>query len=131
MILDTFNTLEQVLRYFESEGKEISLLGDTNCDLFSGSEVSSEHLVPNHAKRIYDIYQSFRFEQIIREPTQVTTETSTLLDHVAVTNINKILESGVYRVALSVHYLVYAVRKFGGGLNKQHKVIKTKTKEIL
>ena len=29
-------------------------------------------------------------------------------------------------VALSDHYLVYAVRKFCGGLNKQHKVIKTR-----
>ena len=41
-------------------------------------------------------------------------------------NINNIVESGVYRVALSDHYLVYAVRKFRGGVTKQHKVIKTR-----
>ena len=50
--IDIFNTLEQVLRFFESEGKEIILIGDTNCNLFSGSKVSSEHLVPNHVERI-------------------------------------------------------------------------------
>ena len=124
--IDNFNTLEQVLPFFELEGKEIILLGDTNCDLFSGSKVSSKYLVPNHVKRIYDIYQSFRFEQIINEPTRVTTETSALLDHVAVSNINNIVESGVYRAALNDYYLVYAVRKFRGGVNKQHNVIKTR-----
>ena len=31
--IDDFDKLEQVLRFFESEGKEIILLGDTNCDL--------------------------------------------------------------------------------------------------
>ena len=53
--IDIFNALrffEQVLRFFESEGKEIILIGDTNCNLFSGSKVSSEHLVSNHVKRI-------------------------------------------------------------------------------
>ena len=36
------------------------------------------------------------------------------------------LISGVYRVALNDYYLVYAVRKFRGGANKQHKVIRTR-----
>ena len=43
-------------------------------------------------------------------PTRETIVTSTLLDHVAVSNAINIVESGVYRVALSDHYLVYAVR---------------------
>ena len=124
--IDAFNSLEHVLRFFECEGKEIILLGDTNCDLLSGSKIFSEHLVPNHVKRICDIYQSFRLEQVIKEPTRETIVTSTLLDHVAVSNAINIVESGVYRVALSDHYLVYAVRKFRGTLNKQHKVIRTR-----
>ena len=127
--VDTFEKIEQVLRFLESEGKEIILLGDTNCDLLLSSEDSSdspEPQVPNHVKRINDLYQSFRLVQVIKEPTRETTETSTLLDHVAVSNIRNIVESGVYRVALSDHYLVYAVRKFRGGVTKQHKVIKTR-----
>ena len=82
-------------------------------------------------KHIYNIYQSCRLEQIINEPTRETSKTSTLLDHVAVSNINNIVESGVYRVALSNHYLVYSVRKFRGGLKKQDKVIKIRQMKIL
>ena len=124
--VDIFDKLEQVLSYLESEGREIILLGDTNCDLLPISEDSSEQQVPNHIKRINDVYQSFRLEQVIKEATRETTETSTLIDHVAVSNINHIVESGVYKVALSDHYLVFAVRKFRGGLKKQHKIIKTR-----
>ena len=68
--INAFNTLEQVLRFFESEGKEMILLGDTNCDHLSGSKISSEYLIPGHVKRIYDIYKSSRLQQIINEPTR-------------------------------------------------------------
>ena len=37
-----------------------------------------------------------------------------------------IIESGVHRVALSDHYLVYAVRKFRGAVKNNHKIIKTR-----
>ena len=83
--------------------------------------MSLEPQVPNYVKRINDIYQSFRLEQLIKEPTRETTETSTLLDHVAVKNVKNIVESGVFRVALSDHYLVYAVRKFRGGVTNSTK----------
>ena len=118
--------MKQVLRFLASEGKEIILLADTNCSLhnFEDSSESLEPQVPNNVKRINDIYQSFRLEQLIKEATPETTETSTLLDHVAVSNFKNIAESGVFKVALSDHYLVYAVRKFCGGVTKQHKVIR-------
>ena len=57
--IDACNSLKHDLRFFESEGKKIILLSDTNCDLLSSSKVSSEHLVPIHVKRICDIYQFF------------------------------------------------------------------------
>ena len=103
--VDTFDKIEQVLRFLESEGKEIILQGDTNCNIlnFEDSSESLEPHAPNHVKRINDIYQSFRLEQLIKEATRETTETSTLLDHVAVSNVNNIVESGVFRVALSDH----------------------------
>ena len=32
-LVDSFNKLEKALGYLDKEGKEIILLGDTNCDL--------------------------------------------------------------------------------------------------
>ena len=62
-------------------------------------------------------------KQIIKEPTRVTLDSSTLIDHKATTNCNNITESGVLKICLSDHYLVYCVRKLRGGVKHQHKYI--------
>ena len=101
------------------KGKEVILLGDTNCDL---SDANS----PCHVKSIKDIYATYGLKQLIKEPTRVTVQSSTLIDHIAVSNTDNIVESGVLKITLSDHYLVYAVRKFQGGVKRQHKFIRTR-----
>ena len=58
------------------------LLGDTNCDL---TRRSSDQLMDNNAKHMADIYELFSFKQLAEEPTRVTLETATLIDHIATT----------------------------------------------
>ena len=58
--------------------------------------------------------------------TRVTVQSSTLIDHIAVSDTDNIVESGVLKITLSDHYLVYAVRKFQGGVKRQHKFIRTR-----
>ena len=60
---DTFEKLENVLLFLEHEGKEVILLGDTNCDL---SDANS----PRHVKSIKDIYATYGLKQLIKEPTR-------------------------------------------------------------
>ena len=104
--IEDFNKLEQVLHFFESEGKEIILLGDTNCDLLHRDTAPNldhvipnlDHVIPNHVKRIVDIYDSYGLKQLITEPTRETIHTSTLIDHIAVSNANNIVESGVIKL---------------------------------
>ena len=109
-----------MLLFLEHEGKEVILLGDTNCDL---SDANS----PCHVKYIKDIYATYGLKQLIKEPTRVTVQLSTLIDHIAVSITDNIVESGVLKITLiSDHYLVYAVRKFQGGIKCQHKFIRTR-----
>ena len=122
---ETFNKLEQVLRFFEAESKEIILLGDTNCD-FSMETGGTKSLVPGHVKRLKEIYQSFGLTQLISEPTRETENTSTLIDHIAVSNTSNIVESGVVKTAISDHYLIYSLRKYQGGIKHNHKHIHTR-----
>ena len=67
--------------------------------------------------------------QIIEEPTRVTLDGSTLIDHIATTNCNNIVESGVLKISLSDHYLVYCVRKLRGGVKHQHKYITSRQRK--
>ena len=61
--------------------------------------------------------------QLIKEPTRVTLDSLTLIDHIATTNCNNIAESGVLEISLSDHYLVYCIRKLRGGVKRQHRYI--------
>ena len=123
-LVGTFDRLEKVLSFLDKEEKEIILLGDTNCDL---TKTSAEQPVNNDAKNICSLYGLFSLSQLIVEPTRVTPTTSTIIDHVATTDVKNIVESGVLQISMSDHYMVYCIRKFRGGVEKNHKMITTRS----
>ena len=122
----TFEKLEQVLQFFERENKEIILLGDTNCDLLAVEKEVSLNVEHNDTKRIEELYQLYGLTQLISEPTRETCRTSTLIDHIAVSAASNIVESGVLKVSLSDHYMIFCVRKYRGALKGQHKKVTTR-----
>ena len=119
----SFDKLEKVLSYLDKEGKEIILLGDTNCDL---PTKQAEQPIDNDTKHMTGLYELFSFKQLVEEPTRVTLTTSSIIDHVATTCARNIVEAGVHKVTLSDHYMVYCIRKFNGAVEKGHKMIKTR-----
>ena len=110
------------MRFLELEGKEIILLGDTKCDLSINPNTTdgSATLFSGNARHIKVMYESFGLTQLISEPTRETVQTSTLIDHITVSNVRNISKSGVVRTAISEHYLVYTVRKHLGGIERKH-----------
>ena len=112
-----FDNLHENLSFLDGEGKEIIILGDTNCDF------CHRDTTPSNIVQLRELYELFDMKQIIKEPTRVTLDSSTLIDHIATTNCNNITESGVLKICLSDHYLVYCVRKLRGGVKHQHKYI--------
>ena len=72
-----------------------------------------------------EIYERFGFHQLIKTATRETQTSSSLIDHIATTNKSNIVVSGVHQAGISDHYLVDSVRKFRGGVKKQHKNIST------
>ena len=115
-----FECLEENLRYFDGENKEMILLGDTNCDFSDFSTTDANLSYISHLRELYDL---FGMSQVIKEHTRVTVETSTLIDHIATTNQSNIADSGVFKTCLSDHYLIYCVRKLHGGVKREHKYI--------
>ena len=60
---------------------------------------------------------------MIEEPTRITLHSSSLIDHISTSEYANILESGVIKTSLSDHFLIYCIRKFRGGVKRQHKYI--------
>ena len=120
----SFSKMEKVLSYLDKEGKEIILLGDTNCHL---TITAPDQPAENNSKHICSLYELFSLNQLIEEPTRVTLTSSSIIDHIATTSARNIIESGVHKVSMSDHYMVFCVRKFESALKKDHKVITTRS----
>ena len=80
----------------------------------------------SNAKHLTNIYELFTFKQLITEPTRVTANSSSIIDHIATTSPRNIVTAGVIPISLSDHFMVFSVRKFEGGVIKDHKTIKTR-----
>ena len=93
-----------MIRLLEAEGKEYHIVGDMNCNLLD-TELNA------HSRRLVDIMDIYQLKQIIKEPTRVTNNTSSLIDLFVTNNPQKLKTSGVIRIGISDHYVIYACTK--------------------
>ena len=63
---------------------------------------------------------------VINEPTRISERSSTLIDLILTTNVDKFSESGIIHKGTSDHSLIYAIRK-GAKIRMQPKVIQTRS----
>ena len=66
------------------EGKDIIMLGDINCDLLAEEPCC-------YTKRLNNITSTSHLNQLISEATRITEDTESLLDHVYVSDLNKVV----------------------------------------
>ena len=92
------------------EGKEIIVTGDFNYDILPSRPTSE-------TRRFKNVLKICNLIQLITEPTQITKDSSTLLDLLATTHPHNITKARVVESSFSDHDLVIAVRKIS--VNKQ------------
>ena len=119
--LELFNNYEDLITKMDSENKEVILIGDFNCDW--------SRLINNKANvqtnKLAELAVTFQFEQLINEPTRITSTTKTLID-LAFTNKPELINgSGIIHLGISDHSLIYIQRKISIPRNDP-KVIKTR-----
>jgi len=52
------------------------------------------------------ILETYNLKPIVNEPTRVTKESKTLIDHIYITNLEKLQESHVVQYSVNDHYPV-------------------------
>ena len=103
--IDKLKELEKLLQDIVYEDKESIIMGDINIDISKDSfDTNSAEL-----KFITDLFQ---YDQKINEPTRVTKDTRTLIDHFYSNRTDLITLAGILKITISDHYLIYGVRKF-------------------
>ena len=103
--MDTLYKFENCLRLIDNESKESIIVGDVNSDILANDPT---HLV----SEIDFITKLYQYEQLIKDPTRVTKDSASLIDHFCTTKPDYIASSGVKIITISDHYLIYGVRKF-------------------
>lgn len=97
------------------ENNEVYFLGDLN--IIHGEYVFDElknsclDTVSSDIKRYIEICAACGLKQIIKAPTRITCNTSTLIDHILSSSNVKISHSGVIDIGLSDHHLILCTRK--------------------
>ena len=99
-----------MLENASKECKEILVMGDFNINYLSDCSIT---------RRMQSLSDEGSLTQMIAEPTRVTHNSTTLIDHIYASSPGSFLESGCLDAGVSDHLLVYAVRV--GGQPQGHK----------
>ena len=118
-LVDLFPKLEELLKSPEPDDTEIIFMGDLNCDLFKMNDNDTKHI-----KRIYNM---FKLRQVINQPIRVTSDTKTLIDHMATDRPDAVSHSGVIACSVSDHDMVYLNQSMRNtNIKRDPKVIETR-----
>ena len=83
-----FDSFEIFLSKCDAESKDLLVIGDINCDMLKSPKDSSTN-------RLLFLCTLYNLEQMIKEPTRVTTTSSTVIDLIFNNKPNNISNSGV------------------------------------
>ena len=130
--VSTFEALTNIIKKLDAEGKEIILVGDTNCDYKKPKDCNT--------RKLKLIYSEFQFEQLIKDFTRVAATTSsnngeistskTIIDHFSTNRPNFISYSGVIKLGMTDHYMILGIRKLNAKLLVTRKQFKTEFRSM-
>ena len=115
----------------DTNNVETYILGDFNINLWqNGHYVFQKHnflsclSVPNDVKNYFDFCTMFGLKQLIESPTRITCSSSSIIDHILASFLDRVTQQETLNVGLSDHQLIYCTRKIIRIKRGDHKQIK-------
>ena len=113
-----------------SVDNEIYILGDFNINLFLNDsyvlkkkKILYSKSIPHDFKSYNEFFTFFGSKQLIKVPTGTTTSSSTIIDHILASHLERVTQCGVIDISLSDHQLIYCTRKISRIKRGSHKQI--------
>ena len=100
--------------------RECVVLGDLNTNMLGNRRC-------NLVKSLSAFLDLFNWTQIIKDQNRVTTTTSSTIDLILVSNIDKISQSGVIDIGISDHSLIFCTRKQTKAVFDKHNSVKLRS----
>ena len=86
--------------------------------------IKDANKISSEAKKYLEFCKTFALRQIIKSPTRVTPEASTLINHILTNTNEKMSQCGLINIGLYDHQTIFCTRKIKkekvGGQNKFH-----------
>ena len=120
------------------ESTDVFILGDININVFlNGKNILQDkktyldNTLPleTNLKKYRELCLSFSLFQIINSPTRITTNSSSLIDHILTNASDKITQNGVIDIGVSDHQLIFCTRKIIRSKHNSHKTIRCRSFE--
>ena len=106
------------MKKINSVDDEIFILGDFKINLFLNDfytlekkNILNSKSIPSYVKNYHEFCTFFGLKQLMEVPTRMTTSSSTIIDHISASYLEKASQCGVIRISLSDHQLIYSTRK--------------------
>ena len=115
--------------------EEWHILGDLNINLHQNvstlgqenkSIIKDANKISSETNKYLEFYKTFGLKQLIKSPTRVTPNTSTLIDHILTNTNEKITQCGLTNTGLSDHQTIFCRRKIKKEKVGDHKQISFK-----
>ena len=97
------------------EGCQLTIMGDFNIDALANNA---------HVKSWLDLAENFQLQQLVIEPTRISSNSATLVDHVFTSSCIKVRAVKVPKICLSDHYPICVVFKENFGYKHSHTSMK-------
>ena len=108
---------EENLPKLNSSYREIYFLDDFSINLLENGKYildkssSNNKILVSFTKKYHEYWTLFGLKQLIKCPTRVTCNSSSILDHILASFPDRLFERGVIDVGISDHQLIYCARK--------------------
>ena len=110
------NEIDNLLEQLNQSNKNALIIGDMNLNLRQSNSSVTEYL---------NIIESNGFHQLVHEPTRVTQNTASILDHI-ITNYNYMCDIRVHKTDITDHYPIEF--RFQCLNRSEHKILKRNLK---
>ena len=105
-LIVTLHKFENTQQLLDTDNKESIILGDVDCDLLMND---TKNPITTELNFIIRFYQ---YKQVIIEATREMNVCKSLIDHFHTTTPDNTISSGVEKITISNHYMIYGVHKF-------------------
>ena len=92
--------------------------------LISKKSILNNKSIPNDVKSYYEFCTLFGLHQLIKAPTCITYNSTTIIDHILASHPEIVTQQGIIDVGLSDHQLIFCTRKISRIKKGTHKQIK-------